>query len=191
VLGAHCLVVKFLPLSRELSVIGCPKTQTASLRIIIVQRNLCFMVPLAHRLIIYLVLPFQVSHFRPQFPQNPRIPILWITSLFLSTPTKLSFCPCSPIMTALPRWPPLNLRLSQWRRLWIRAPSLRAKGQSWVRDKTEVFPLTHTHHARWLAWLRSETHTYTHPSAEVHFALPINFPACVFDLQSDISDKSL
>jgi hypothetical protein len=46
VLVARCLAVKFLPLSRELFVIGCPKTQTASLRIIIVQRKSLLQGPL-------------------------------------------------------------------------------------------------------------------------------------------------
>jgi hypothetical protein len=39
-------------------VTGCPKTQTASLRLIIVWRNLSSKVPLAHGLVIYLVLAF-------------------------------------------------------------------------------------------------------------------------------------
>jgi hypothetical protein len=70
---AHHLAVKFLPLSRELFVISYPKTQTASVRIITVQRNLCFKVPLAHGLIIYLVLPFQVKYsFQASVSPNPR-----------------------------------------------------------------------------------------------------------------------
>jgi hypothetical protein len=109
---AHCLAIKILPLSRELFVIRWPKTQTASFRIIIVQRNLCFKVPLAHGLIIYLVLPFQVSYFGSQFPQTLTIPTLWVTSLSSRTPIKLSVCPHSPIMSALPLCPLLNLKLA-------------------------------------------------------------------------------
>jgi hypothetical protein len=67
-LVAHHLAVNFLPLSTELFVIRGPKTQTASFRIIIVQRNLCFKGPL----VVYMVLLFQLKQsFWPQFPLNP------------------------------------------------------------------------------------------------------------------------
>jgi hypothetical protein len=174
-LVACCLAVKFLPLSRELFVIRCPKTQTANFRVIIVQRNLCFKVSWAHGLIIHLGLLFQASHFRPQFPQNPRIPTSWIISFSLSTATKLSFCPSYPIMSALPLYSPLNLNLGQSRRLWTQAPSIGSRGNPASGIKTEG-----SFHLCVCAGLPdlSQRHTHT-PFCRNKFCLSANFQACV------------
>jgi hypothetical protein len=90
-LVAYHLAVKSLPLSRELFVIGCPKTQTTSLRIIIVQRILCFKVPLAHSTnILGADNPGQIVISDLSFPRILEIPTFGITSLSLGTPIKLS-----------------------------------------------------------------------------------------------------
>jgi hypothetical protein len=83
-LVAHCLAVKFLPLSRELFVIGYPKTKTTSLRIIIVQRNLCFKVPLGPH-VNYIhgdAIPSQTVISGLSFPKILEIPALQVTSVF-------------------------------------------------------------------------------------------------------------
>jgi hypothetical protein len=151
------LAVKFLPLSRELFVIRYTKTQTASFRIIIVQKNLCFKSPCPMGKLYSWCCHFKSnSHFRPQFPQNPRTPSLWVTSMSLSTST-------------------LNLNLSQSQRPWTWAPSVTARGvpTSGIKMETVLLPPC----VCWLAWLRSEAHT---PFWEVNFAFPINFQAFVW-----------